>query len=214
MIVCEIFRSIQGESSFAGRPCVFVRLTGCNLRCRYCDTVYAYEGGEELSPQTVAMRIEALSQGLPNILIEFTGGEPLLQGQAVDLMNALARAGRDVLVETNGSRDIRVLDARIAAIVDMKGPGSGESDKMDLENLTRLRGRDELKFVIGGREDYAHMRELLPRVDCRRNTVNASPLYGALAPAELAAWLLADGLDVRLNLQQHKYIWPPETRGV
>lgn len=210
MNVCEIFRSIQGESTHAGRPCVFVRLSGCNLRCRYCDTTYAYEGGESLSAPAVRERIAALECGR----IEFTGGEPLLQAKAIDLMNALAGEGRDVLVETNGSRDISVLDARIAAIVDMKGPSSGESAKMDLGNFTRLRGRDELKFVIGDQADYAHMRALLPRVDCRRNTVNVSPLYGALAPADLAAWILADGLDVRLNLQQHKYIWPPDARGV
>lgn len=212
--VCEIFKSIQGESTYAGRPCVFVRLAGCNLRCRYCDTTYAYEGGERLSTREVLERIEILGESFPDILVEFTGGEPLLQEGAVELMNALALSGRQVLVETNGSRDISVLAGEIAAIVDMKGPSSGESDKMDLVNLDRLREKDELKFVIGGREDYAHMLSLLPRVTTSRNTVNASPLYGALAPAKLAAWILEDGLDVRLNLQQHKYIWPPEARGV
>jgi len=212
--VCEIFKSLQGESSFAGRPCVFVRLTGCNLRCRYCDTTYAYAGGESLSVRQVLERIETLGAAQPDILIEFTGGEPLLQEPAVELMNALARSGRGVLVETNGSRDISVLAGEVAALVDMKGPSSGESEKMDLTNLERLRERDELKFVIGDRADYAHMLSLLPRVDPSRNTVNASPLFGALAPAELAAWILADGLNVRLNLQQHKYIWPPEARGV
>jgi len=208
--VCEIFKSLQGESSFAGWPCVFVRLTGCNLRCRYCDTTYAYAGGESLSLREVLERVETLGEGL----VEFTGGEPLLQEPAVELMNALARSGRTVLVETNGSRDISVLAEEVIAIVDMKGPTSGESDKMDLANLERLREKDELKFVIGGREDYAHMLSLLPRVDAQRNTVNVSPLFGALAPAELAAWILADGLYARLNLQQHKYIWPPEARGV
>jgi len=212
--VCEIFKSLQGESSFAGRPCVFVRLTGCNLRCRYCDTTYAYAGGESLSVRQVLERVETLGEAQPDILIEFTGGEPLLQPPAVELMNALARSGRGVLVETNGSRDISVLAGEVAAIVDMKGPSSGESEKMDLTNLERLRERDELKFVIGDRTDYAHMQSLLPRVDPSRNTVNASPLFGTLAPAELAAWILADGLNVRLNLQQHKYIWPPEARGV
>jgi len=158
----------------------------------------------------VLERTEALGEGI----LEFTGGEPLLQEPAVELMNALARSGRTVLVETNGSRDISVLAKEVAAIVDIKGPSSGESEKMDLTNLERLRERDELKFIIGDRADYAHMLSLLPHVDTCRNTVNASPLFGALAPAELAAWILEDGLCVRLNLQQHKYIWPPEARGV
>lgn len=208
--ICEIFKSIQGESSFAGWPCIFVRLTGCNLRCRYCDTTYAYEGGELLSVREVRGHIEALGQGL----IEFTGGEPLLQGHAIELMNDLALAGRRVLVETNGSRDISLLAPEVVAIVDIKGPSSGESDKMDLGNLERLRLGDELKFVVGGREDYAHMLSLLPRVNTQHNTVNVSPLFGTLPPAELAAWILADGLDVRLNLQQHKFIWNPDAKGV
>jgi len=208
--VCEIFRSIQGESSHAGWPCIFVRLTGCNLRCRYCDTTYAYEGGEDLSPRQVLERIEALGEGL----MEFTGGEPLLQEAAVDLMNSLARLGRRVLVETNGSLDISPLAPEVIAIIDLKGPGSGESDKMDMRNLSRLRPHDELKFVIGGPDDYAHLRALLPQIDTSRNTVNVSPLYGVLAPADLAAWILADGLNVRLNLQQHKFIWNPDARGV
>ncbi|MDR3641152.1 MAG: radical SAM protein [Humidesulfovibrio sp.] len=208
--VCEIFRSIQGESSFAGWPCIFVRLTGCNLRCRYCDTTYAYTGGESLSVRAVLERVEALGDGL----IEFTGGEPLLQEPAVELMNALARSGRSVLVETNGSQDISVLADEVIAIVDMKGPSSGESEKMDLANLERLRAKDELKFVIGARADYAHMLALLAHVDTQRNTANVSPLFGTLAPAELAAWMLADGLYARLNLQQHKYIWQPDARGV
>ena len=208
--VCEIFKSIQGESSFAGWPCIFVRLTGCNLRCRYCDTTYAYEGGETLPRREVWDRVEALGQGL----IEFTGGEPLLQPQAITLMNDLANKGRTILVETNGSRDISVLAPKVIAIVDMKGPSSGESDKMDLDNLERLRDRDELKFVIGDRDDYTHLLSLLPRINTSRNTVNASPLFGALHLAELAGWILADGLEVRLNLQQHKYIWQPNARGV
>lgn len=210
LALCEIFRSIQGESTYAGRPCIFVRLAGCNLRCKWCDTSYAWEGGERVSAEEVRAAIEALGPGL----VEFTGGEPLLQPEAVALMNRLAGGGRQVLVETNGSLDIGVLDPAIAAMVDMKGPSSGESDKMDYANLERLRPRDEVKFVIAHREDYDFMRALLPRIDSARNTVNASPLFGALAPAELAAWILADGLDVRLNLQLHKHIWDPARRGV
>lgn len=208
--VCEIFRSLQGESTWAGRPCVFVRLTGCNLRCRWCDTPYAYEGGEALSVREVLERVEALGEGL----LEFTGGEPLLQPQAVELMNTLARSGRTVLVETNGSLDISALAPEVIAIVDMKGPSSGESDKMDEANLDRLRERDEVKFVIAGRDDWAHMLGLLPRMDAARNTVNVSPLFGGVAPAELARWILDENLDLRLNLQQHKYIWNPDARGV
>lgn len=212
--VCEIFKSLQGESTWAGRPCVFIRLTGCNLRCRWCDTTYAYQGGEVLSPRELLERLDALDCGLEHNLIEFTGGEPLLQPQAVELMNNLARAGRTVLVETNGSRDISPLAPEVIAIVDMKGPSSGESGKMDTENLERLRERDEVKFVIAGREDWEHMLCLLPRIDTRRNAVNLSPLFGGVAPAELARWMLDADLDARLNLQQHKYIWNPDARGV
>lgn len=212
--ICEIFKSLQGESTWAGRPCIFVRLTGCNLRCRWCDTPYAYEGGESLSTREVLERIDSLDCGLAHNLIEFTGGEPLLQPQAVELMNALARSGRTVLVETNGSRDISVLAPEIVAIVDMKGPSSGESAKMDESNLERLRARDEVKFVIADRQDWTHMLCLLPRIDASRNVVNVSPLFGGVAPDELARWMLEADLDARLNLQQHKYIWTPDARGV
>lgn len=155
-------------------------------------------------------RIESLGMEL----VAFTGGEPLLQPEAVDLANRLAVSGRKVLVETNGSLDISVLAPEAVAIVDMKGPSSFESSRMDLQNLERLRPCDEVKFVIGHRDDYAHMLELLPRIDVKRNVVNASPLFGELEPAELAKWILDDGLMVRLNLQQHKYIWDPAKRGV
>ncbi len=218
LLVTEIFHSIQGESTHAGWPCVFVRLTGCNLRCRWCDTSYAYEGGSKMSADEVLRRINALGINALDTpapgLIEFTGGEPLLQAEAVDLVNRLAASGRRVLVETNGSLDISVLAPEVVAIVDMKGPSSDQSGRMDLANLDRLRARDELKFVIAHRGDYAHMLALLPRIDTARNVVNASPLFGELPPAELAEWILEDGLPVRLNLQQHKHIWPPETRGV
>jgi len=213
LTITEIFRSIQGESSHAGWPCVFVRLTGCNLRCFWCDTKYAYAGGEELDRDAVLQRINGLAAG-PDERIEFTGGEPLLQPEAVALMNDLARAGRTVLVETNGSLDISVLTPEVAAIVDMKGPSSGESQRMDLHNLDRLRPRDEVKFVIAHRGDYAHMRELLPRIDASRNVVNASPLFGEIVPSDLAEWILEDNLPVRLNLQLHKQIWDPALRGV
>ncbi|MBU1041506.1 MAG: radical SAM protein [Proteobacteria bacterium] len=212
--VCETFTSIQGESSFAGWPCAFVRLTGCNLRCRWCDTAYAYEGG---STRSVDRSVDDLVEEVRATgcrLAEITGGEPLLQAETPELAARLAALGLTVLVETNGSQDISVLPPEAIAIVDMKGPTSGEAQRMDLGNLSRLRARDEVKFVIGNRDDYAHMLSLLPRLDTARNTVNASPLHGALAPAELARWLLQDRLHVRLNLQQHKHIWPPDARGV
>ncbi len=208
--VCETFLSIQGESSHAGWPCAFVRLTGCNLRCRYCDTAYAYEGGAARSVDDIVAEVRATRCRR----VEITGGEPLLQSETPELAAGLTELGLTVLVETNGSLDIRVLPPQVIAIVDMKGPSSGEQDRMDLGNLTRLRGRDEVKFVLADRADYAHMLELLPRIDPTRNTVNASPQFGVLSPQELAAWILADGLDVRLNLQQHKHIWPPDKRGV
>ena len=208
--VCEVFTSIQGESSHAGRPCAFVRLSGCNLRCRWCDTTYASEGGTTRSLDDLVGEVRA--SGRP--LVEITGGEPLLQAETPELAARLLGLGLTVLVETNGSLDISVLPPQAIAIVDMKGPSSGESARMDLDNLSRLRGRDEVKFVIAHRDDYAFMLGLLPRIDTGRNTVNASPLFGQLDPAELAAWMLADGLNLRLNLQQHKYIWDPARRGV
>lgn len=208
--VCEVFASIQGESTFAGRPCAFVRLSGCNLRCAWCDTSYAWENGQ--TRPLDALVEEVRNFGLP--LIEITGGEPLLQPATPALAQRLLDHGLTVLIETNGSLPISTVPPQAIAIVDMKGPSSGESGRMDLTNLSRLRPRDEVKFVIGGREDYAHMLSLLPRIDPARNTVNASPLFATLPAAELAAWIVADRLPVRLNLQQHKHIWPPEARGV
>lgn len=210
LTVCEVFASIQGESSFAGRPCAFVRLSGCNLRCAWCDTPYAWEGGEPRSLD--ALVAEVRNFGLQ--LIEITGGEPLLQPATPALAQRLLDHGLTVLIETNGSLPISALPPQAIAIVDMKGPSSGESGRMDLANLSRLRPRDEVKFVIGHREDYEHMLAMLPKIDPARNTVNASPLFGTLPAADLAAWIVADRLPVRLNLQQHKHIWPPEARGV
>ncbi len=212
--VCEVFTSIQGESSHAGRPCAFVRLSGCNLRCRWCDTAYAQqvtsEGGTARSLDDLVNEVRASGCRLA----EITGGEPLLQAKTPELAARLLGLGLTVLVETNGSLDIGLLPEGSVAIVDMKGPSSGESARMDLDNLSRLRGRDEVKFVIAHRADYDFMLDLLPRIDTKRNVVNASPLFGQLDPAELAAWMLSDGLDLRLNLQQHKYIWDPARRGV
>jgi len=207
--VHEIFSSIQGESSFAGWPCAFLRLSGCNLACSWCDTVYAGDSSV-LTPVSLAVE-KLLACGLP--LVELTGGEPLLQPETPRLAAALADAGLTVLVETNGSLDIGVLDPRVIAIMDVKCPGSGMDGKNDYANLDRLRRRDEVKFVLAGREDYRFALEVARRV-WDRNTVSFSPVAGALDPATLAAWMVDDRVRARLGLQLHKYIWDPETRGV
>ncbi len=210
LLVNEIFYSIQGESSFAGRPCVFVRLAGCNLRCTYCDTRYAYAEGTELDVPAVIARVSAY--GCP--LVEVTGGEPLIQEDAPLLVRGLLDRGFTVLMETNGSRDIRRVDDRCVRIVDVKCPGSGEHEQNDLANLDRLSARDEVKFVIGDRGDYEFARTIARRLGGRPNPVHFSPVFGRLEPAHLAAWILTDRLAVRLQLQLHKIIWDPDQRGV
>jgi 7-carboxy-7-deazaguanine synthase len=209
LAVHEIFASIQGESSFAGWPCAFLRLSGCNLACSWCDTVHA---AERSTPYSLEAAFDALTAfGLP--LVELTGGEPLLAPELPALAARLADAGRTVLVETNGSLDISVLDPRVVAIMDVKCPGSGMADRNDYANLDRLRPRDEVKCVLADREDYLFAREVTARVrECR--TVLFSPVTGSLDPAELAAWMVADRLRARLGLQLHKIIWGPDARGV
>jgi len=209
LAVHEIFASIQGESSFAGWPCAFLRLSGCNLACSWCDTVHA---AERSTPYSLEAAFDALTAfGLP--LVELTGGEPLLAPELPALAARLADAGRTVLVETNGSLDISVLDPRVVAIMDIKCPGSGMADRNDYANLDRLRPRDEVKCVLADREDYLFAREVTARVrECR--TVLFSPVTGSLDPAELAAWMVADRLRARLGLQLHKIIWGPDARGV
>lgn len=210
--VNEIFYSIQGESSFAGYPCVFVRLTGCNLRCSYCDTQYAYEEGEELEIAVVLQKV--LNFSCP--LVEITGGEPLLQPEAPDLVRLLLDGGLRVLVETNGSLDIKAIDARAVRIIDVKCPSSGEHERNDLQNLKRLTPLDEIKFVIGAREDYDYARRMLkmiPELPGAERKIYFSPVSGRLAPRDLAEWILEDRLPVRLNLQLHKILWPGEEKG-
>lgn len=213
MRVNEIFYSIQGESSWAGLPCAFVRLTGCNLRCSYCDTRYAYGEGAELG---IADILEQVA-GYGCSLVEITGGEPLLQADTPLLIRALLGKGYQVLLETNGSLDIGILDARCHIIMDFKLPQSGAVAQNRRENLHLLKKGDELKFVIGGREDYDYagrIMKLIP-LDIRGEIViNFSPLFGMIEPRLLADWILADRLPVRLHLQLHKIIWPPEMRGV
>ncbi len=212
--VSEIFYSIQGESSYAGWPCVFVRLTGCNLRCSYCDTRYAYEGGEELSVAGVIDRVR--DYVCP--LVEITGGEPLLQEETPELALMMLELGCTVLMETNGSRDISVVDSRCIKVVDFKCPSSGEAESNDLGNISRLEPHDEVKFVVADWEDYCFARELIHSIHWdapyRENIVSLSPVYGRLAPEKLVEWMLADKLRARLNLQLQKYIWPPDKRGV
>ncbi len=207
--VIEVFRSIQGETTLAGWPCGFIRLAGCNLDCRWCDTRYAREGGRAWA---LAGLIAAMEGGPRRVCI--TGGEPLLQEETPALVRALLDRGRLVAVETNGSLPIDAIDARAARIVDLKPPSSGEAEKTRWANLDLLTPLDEVKIVIAGREDYAWAAEVLAR-DRRLagRTVNLSPAPGALAAAELAEWILADRLDARLNVQLHKVLWPEAARG-
>ena len=212
LTVNEIFFSIQGESTWAGLPCVFVRLTACDLRCSYCDTAYAFTEGKRLPLGEVVAR--ALAYDCP--LVEVTGGEPLLQPAALPLMAALCDAGRTVLLETSGAHDISPVDPRVHRIMDLKTPTSGECARNRWENIAHLTPRDEVKFVIGSREDYQWAREQVRQwaLPGRVHAVLFSPVFGKIAPVEMANWILADKLPVRFQLQMHKAIWPPNQRGV
>jgi len=211
--VNEIFYSIQGESSYAGLPCVFVRLTGCNLRCSYCDTRYAYEEGKDLKIGEIIDRVMSYRCRL----VEITGGEPLIQEETPDLTYRLLEKGFEVLLETNGSIDISTIDERCVKILDIKCPSSGQEEKNDLENLKRLSVKDEIKFVIGSREDYLYAQNIISLI--RKKNLKLKPplfstLYNKMDSKLLAEWILADHLDVRLQIQLHKIIWGSETRGV
>lgn len=209
MKVCEIFSSIQGESTYAGVPCTFVRMTGCNLRCSYCDTVYAYEEGTELTEEEIMDKIQAI--GLKTV--EMTGGEPLLQEGVASLVKKLLDKGHRVLIETNGSQDIEGIDRRAVIILDIKTPGSGMSDKVMLSNLTLLKPEDEVKFVIAGRNDYEWAKNFIREHSVMgRCAILFSPAFGMLDPQDLSKWILKDRLEVRLNLQLHKYIYGPHVR--
>lgn len=211
--VNEIFYSIQGESSYGGRPCVFVRLTGCNLRCSYCDTQYAYTEGEELEIDEIVSRVT--SYQCP--LVEVTGGEPLMQKETPGLIRRLLTKGFETLMETNGSQDISHVDKRCVKIVDIKCPFSGQTSHNDLQNLDRLTDHDEVKFVVADRDDYEYAKQILHLTDpnlCRKHPVHFSPAFGTMEPKTLAEWILEDHLDVRLHLQVHKIIWSADRRGV
>lgn len=212
LVIHEIYASIQGESSFAGIPCTFVRTTGCNLRCSWCDTPQAFHGGEKLGRDDVLAR--ALSFDTP--LVELTGGEPLLQPAVLPLMRELCDAGKTVLIETSGERDIAPIDPRVHRIMDLKAPGSGESHKNRWQNLAHLTERDEVKVVLKDRADYEWAREVVRResLSTRVKHVLLSPVHGVLDPRELVSWTLEDKLPVRVNLQLHKYVWGALTQGV
>jgi len=235
MIISEIFRSIQGEGTRTGLPCIFVRLTGCNLRCTWCDTAYAFHGGEKMSVEEVLARVNELSSNhaakqngsagnkpkLP--LVELTGGEPLLQPEAIPLSQKLLESGYQVMIETSGERQVSVLPREVIKIIDIKCPDSGEPDTFLMENLDALDGKDEIKFVISSRRDYEFARDftLQHNLAGRVHQVIFSPVHADPAGAwqgmnahELVEWILQDELPVRLGLQIHKFIWHPATRGV
>jgi 7-carboxy-7-deazaguanine synthase len=212
LTINEIFFSIQGESSYAGQPCVFVRLTACDLRCTWCDSPYAFHEGRKMAIEEIVTEIERT--GCP--LVEVTGGEPLLQKDVYPLMERLLAAGKTVLVETGGHRSIEQVPPAVTIVMDVKCPGSGESARNDPRNLERLRPHDELKFVIRDRADYEFARDIVRRegLASRAAAIHFSPVHGVLDPKTLSEWVLGDRLPVRLQLQVHKYIWGPEVRGV
>jgi 7-carboxy-7-deazaguanine synthase len=236
MIISEIFRSVQGEGTRTGLPCIFVRLTGCNLRCTWCDTPYAFHGGKKMEVQEVLNRVHELSSlsaqsqngsvtaSKPKLsLVELTGGEPLLQPEAVPLAQKLLDSGYQVMIESSGERQVSVLPRAVIKIIDIKCPDSGEPDTFLMENLDALDGKDEIKFVISTRRDYEFARDFTLRHDLasRVHQVIFSPVHADPAGAwqgmnahELVEWILQDELPVRLGLQIHKFIWHPATRGV
>lgn len=212
LTVNEIFYSIQGESTHAGRPCVFVRLTACDLRCTWCDTPYAFHEGRKAEIADVVAQVE--QYGCP--LVEITGGEPLLQPDVYSLIDSLLADGRTVMIETGGHRSIAKVPKEVIKIVDLKCPASGESHRTDWSNLDLLAPHDEIKFVVQDRGDYDFATETMAKYDLasRCAAVLMSPVHGVLDPQTLAEWILADRLPVRMQLQLHKYIWHPTRRGV
>ena len=212
LTINEIYHSIQGESTWAGKPCVFVRLTFCDLRCTYCDTEYAFYEGKKQTLDEIVAAVAVFQCPL----VEITGGEPLLQKNVLPLMTMLADAGHTVLLETSGAHDISGIDRRVHRIMDLKTPGSGEMARNLISNIEHLTERDEVKFVIGSREDYEWSREQVGRYGLagRCRAVLFSPIFGRIDPREIVEWILADRLPVRFQLQMHKFIWTPTQRGV
>jgi 7-carboxy-7-deazaguanine synthase len=212
LTVNEIFHSIQGESTHVGRPCVFVRLTACDLRCSWCDTPYAFHEGQKMTVEEVVGRVREYGCDV----VEITGGEPLLQADVYPLMQRLLDDGRTVMLETGGHRSVSQVPPGVIRVIDVKCPGSGESAKNHWENLRQLRPYDEVKFVIKDRADYDFARDVVAKYTLIDRCAAAlfSPVHGELDPKLLAEWMLADRLPVRLQIQAHKYIWSPDTRGV
>jgi 7-carboxy-7-deazaguanine synthase len=212
LTINEIYQSIQGESTWAGRPCVFVRLTFCDLRCNYCDTEYAFYEGSKQNLDEILHTVAKYSCPL----VEITGGEPLLQKNVLPLMSMLCDSGYTVLLETSGAHDISKVDPRVHRIMDLKTPGSGEVEKNLWSNVDHLNAGDEVKFVMGSREDYEWSREIVQRhqLSSRCQAVLFSPIFGRIDPHEIVEWILADKLNVRFQLQMHKFIWKPTQRGV
>ena len=212
LTINEIFYSVQGESSFAGRPCVFVRLTACDLRCSWCDTPYAFHEGTKRPVDDVLDEVDRFGCSL----VEVTGGEPLLQEGVYPLFDGLLARGKQVLLETGGHRSTERVPASVVTILDVKCPGSGEAQRMDWSNLDRLRPHDEVKFVIADRADYEFARDVLRRhgLAARAAAVHFSPVHDVMNLRQLSEWVLQDGLPVRVQVQLHKFIWDPATRGV
>lgn len=212
MVVTEIFKSIQGESTYAGLPCAFIRLTGCNLRCHWCDTAYAFYGGIKMTVDEVLDRLRRMGCKL----VEITGGEPLLQKEVYPLSEQLLADGYRVLIETSGERFIGDLPRPVVKIVDVKCPGSGENEKFCFANLDALERKDQIKFVILDETDYGYARNFIDRhrLNARVDEIFFSPVFEQLHPRALAEWILRDGMNVRLGFQLHKFIWDPEMRGV
>src|SRR5881392_2611684 len=212
LTINEIYQSIQGESTWAGERCAFVRLTFCDLRCNYCDTEYAFHEGKKMSVSEIVDRVEELHCPL----VEVTGGEPLLQKNVLPLMSILCDAGHTVLLETSGAHDIAEVDPRVHRIMDLKTPGSGEVGKNLWSNIDHLASRDEVKFVMGTREDYEWACEKVRRygLASRCHAVLFSPIFGRIDPRQIVEWILEDKLNVRFQLQMHKFIWSPAQRGV
>ena len=225
MYLIEIYKSVQGESSWTGVPCIFVRLAGCNLRCSWCDSTYTFTGGKKMSEDEVMAEVERLA---PIKLVEITGGEPMLQErELVPFMQRLLDGGYTVLIETSGERPLENVPRPVHKIVDVKCPGSGEGSSFRMENLSTLTSNDELKFVLRDRNDYEFARDFLRNhtLKQRVHSVLFSPAFRVevhgrtaenfeLDPRLLVGWIMEDGLDVRLNLQIHKFIWEPQTKGV